>query len=51
MDIRFDEAAEAFRHDVRTWLEANVPTTPMPRHPEGAFQYRRDWQRKAFEAG
>lgn len=51
MDVRFDAAAETFRHEVRTWLDANVPTTPTPRDPEGAFNHMREWQRKTFEAG
>ena len=51
MDIRFDDTAEAFRHEIRTWLEANVPTEPMPGHPDAAFQYRRDWQRRMYDAG
>ena len=51
MNIRFDAATEAFRHDVRTWLEANLPTTPMPQDAEDAFKYMRDWQRKMYDAG
>jgi alkylation response protein AidB-like acyl-CoA dehydrogenase len=51
MDIRFDAATEAFRHDIRTWLEANVPTTPMPSTPQEAFAYMRTWQRQMYDAG
>jgi alkylation response protein AidB-like acyl-CoA dehydrogenase len=51
MEIRFDAASEAFRQEVRTWLEANVPQTPMPRDPVPAFQYMRDWQRRMYNAG
>lgn len=51
MDIYFDEATEAFRQEIRTWLEANVPTAPMPKDPEAAFNYMRDWQRQMFDAG
>lgn len=51
MDIHFDASAEAFRHELRTWLEANAPTTPMPSDPDDAFQYRRDWQRTMYDAG
>ena len=51
MDIRFDANAEAFRRDVRTWLEANVPTDPMPSDPDAAFQYRSNWQRTMYDAG
>ena len=51
MDVRFDDATEAFRQEVRTWLEANVPKEPMPSDPEGAFHYMRAWQKKMFDAG
>jgi alkylation response protein AidB-like acyl-CoA dehydrogenase len=51
MDVRFDDATEAFRQEVRAWLEANVPKEPMPRDPEGAFHYTRAWQKKMFDAG
>ena len=51
MDVRFDEATEAFRQEVRAWLEANVPKEPMPSDPEGAFHYTRAWQKKMFDAG
>ena len=51
MDVRFDDATEAFRQEVRTWLEANVPRESMSSDPEGAFRYTRAWQKKMFEAG
>ncbi len=51
MDIHFDENAEAFRHEIRTWLEANVPAEPLPSDPDAAFQYRRAWQRHMYDAG
>jgi alkylation response protein AidB-like acyl-CoA dehydrogenase len=51
MDVRFDAATEAFRQQVRSWLEANVPTTPEPHDATDAFHYRRAWQRKMFNAG
>ena len=51
MDVRFDDATEAFRQEVRTWLEANVPREPMPSDPLGAFHYTRAWQKKMFDAG
>jgi alkylation response protein AidB-like acyl-CoA dehydrogenase len=51
MDVRFDDATEAFRQEVRAWLEANVPKEPMPKDPEGAFHYTRAWQKKMFDAG
>ena len=51
MDVRFDDATEAFRQEVRAWLEANVPKEPMPSDPKGAFHYTRAWQKKMFDAG
>jgi len=51
MDIRFDANAEAFRSEVRAWLEANVPTDPMPSDPDAAFQYMSNWQRTMYDAG
>lgn len=51
MDIRFDAETEQFRQEVRTWLEANVPTAPMPKEAAPAFQYMRDWQGKMYRAG
>src|SRR2546429_6499532 len=51
MDVRFDDATEAFRQEVRTWLEANVPKEPRPSDPDGAFHYMRAWQKKMFDGG
>jgi alkylation response protein AidB-like acyl-CoA dehydrogenase len=51
MDIRFDDKTERFRQEVRTWLEANVPTGPLPDDPEAAFDVMRDWQRNMYDAG
>jgi alkylation response protein AidB-like acyl-CoA dehydrogenase len=41
---------EAFRDELRGWLDANHPG----REPEGddaGFEFRRDWQKKLYEAG
>jgi alkylation response protein AidB-like acyl-CoA dehydrogenase len=51
MDIRFDAATETFRQEIRTWLAAHVPQTPMPSAPAAAFQYMREWQRRMYDAG
>ena len=51
MDVRFDAATEAFRHELRSWLEAHVPRQPLASDPGEAFQQRRAWQRHMFEAG
>lgn len=34
MEVRCDAATEIFRQEVRTWLEANGPCTPMPCVPK-----------------
>ena len=51
MDIRFDDNATAFQQTIRSWLEANVPKESLPKDPDAAFQYRRAWQRKMYDAG
>ena len=51
MDLHFDADAQAFQRELRAWLEANVPRDPMPDSPDAAFQYRRAWQKKMYEAG
>src|SRR3989442_12839462 len=51
MDVRFDDATEAFRQEVRTWLEANVPKEPRPSDSDDAFHYMRAWQKKMFDGG
>jgi len=54
VDLRYSEADERFRAELRDWLAENVPAhgaTP----PWGDWQARRDydtsWQRKLFDAG
>ncbi len=51
MDMHFDAEAEAFRKELRTWLDANVPSDPMPDDQDEAFEYRRVWQKKMYDAG
>ena len=56
MDLGFSATEEAFRDEVRAWLEANLP--PEWRH-RGIGGYRedeeegvqREWQRRLHEAG
>ncbi len=50
MDLTLSPAEEAFRDEVRGWLEANNPG-PEPNGDEAAFAFRRDWQRQLNEAG
>src|SRR4051812_26374545 len=52
MDLTWSPEDEAFRHEVRSWLEANKPPLPMP--PGETFagaQAHRDWERTLFDAG
>jgi alkylation response protein AidB-like acyl-CoA dehydrogenase len=46
MDLTFTEAEEEFRHEARTWLEANIPSTPLKSMdtPDG-FEEHREWER------
>lgn len=52
MDLALDDEQVAFRDEVRAWLEANVPTSPLPPldTSEGVETARR-WERKLYEAG
>jgi alkylation response protein AidB-like acyl-CoA dehydrogenase len=50
MDLTLTPEEEAFRDEVRTWLEENHPG-PEPDGEEPKFLFRRDWQRKMHEAG
>ena len=52
MDLRYTEADEAFRRDLRAWLEDQVPAHgPPPSDWDARRRYDTDWQRKLFEAG
>jgi len=50
MDLTLSPAEEAFRDEIRAWLEANHPGQE-PSGDEAAFQFRRDWQRRLNDAG
>jgi alkylation response protein AidB-like acyl-CoA dehydrogenase len=52
MDLNLTEAQQAFRDEVRGWLEANVPSEPLKSAstPEG-FEQHKAWERKLYEAG
>ena len=50
MDLTLSPTEEAFRDEVRAWLEANKPGAE-PDGDESGFQFRRDWQRKLHENG
>ena len=51
MDIGWSEAEEAFRAEVRGWLEANKPSLPMPSGDSAAgVGAPLEWERKLFDA-
>lgn len=47
MDLAYTEQQKAFRAEVRTWLEANVPKEPLQSFDTAeGFQQHRDWEAK-----
>ena len=51
MDLTLDPTREEFRAEVRDWLAANVPSTPLPSLDTAAgFAAHRDWERQLFDA-
>ncbi|MBO6726728.1 MAG: acyl-CoA dehydrogenase family protein [Rhizobiaceae bacterium] len=51
MDLTYSPEEDAFRAEVRAWMEANVPPSPLPSFDatrEG-FEAHRDWERKLAE--
>ena len=50
MDLTLSPAEEAFRDELRSWLEANNPGREPP-GDDAAFDFRRAWQRKLNGAG
>lgn len=54
MDLRYSEAEEQFRKELREWLAATLPTLPPKPHQDD-WPARRDydtgWQKKLFDAG
>jgi alkylation response protein AidB-like acyl-CoA dehydrogenase len=50
VDLTLSPAEEAFRDELRSWLEANHPG-PEPAGDEASFEFRRGWQRRLNEAG
>ena len=52
MDLNLTAQQEAFRDEVRGWLEANVPSDPLPpTYTEEGFRAAREWERKLYDAG
>ncbi|HEX8743304.1 MAG TPA: acyl-CoA dehydrogenase family protein [Thermoleophilaceae bacterium] len=50
MDLTLSPQEQAFRDELREWLEANHPGEE-PAGDEAAFEFRRKWQRKLADAG
>jgi alkylation response protein AidB-like acyl-CoA dehydrogenase len=50
VELTLSPAEEAFRDELRSWLENNHPGDE-PTGDEATFQFRRDWQRKLHDAG
>jgi hypothetical protein len=46
MDFDYSPEDEAFRRELRTWLEANAPHEPMQSLAGGFEQDEADWNRK-----
>jgi alkylation response protein AidB-like acyl-CoA dehydrogenase len=51
MDLKFSPEDEAYRLELRHWLEDNLPTEPVPMDQDESFVHRRAWQRKLSEHG
>jgi alkylation response protein AidB-like acyl-CoA dehydrogenase len=52
MDLDYTPSEEAFRREARTWLQANVPKTPLPSgDTAGGFALHRQWEKKLYDAG
>ncbi len=54
MDLRYTDAEEAFRRELRAWLEATLPGLPARPDPndwQGRRAYDTHWQRLLFDAG
>jgi alkylation response protein AidB-like acyl-CoA dehydrogenase len=50
VDLTLNAQEQAFRDEVRAWLEANHPG-PTPHGDEARFAFEREWQRKLHAAG
>jgi hypothetical protein len=52
MDLRYTAGQQAFRAEARAWLEANVPTEPLPSFDTaGGFEAHRAWERRLHAGG
>jgi alkylation response protein AidB-like acyl-CoA dehydrogenase len=52
IDLRYTAEQDAFRNEARTWLEANVPTEPLPSMDTAeGFAAHRQWERRLNDGG
>lgn len=52
MDLTYTPEQQAFRQEVRSWLQTNVPTEPLPSFDtEDGFSAHRVWEAKLAEQG
>ena len=52
MDLNFTDSENAFRKECRAWLEANVPSEPLPSgDTKEGFALHLEWEHKLFDAG
>jgi alkylation response protein AidB-like acyl-CoA dehydrogenase len=51
MDLTLSPQEEAFRDELREWLEANKPGDEPEGDDTAAFEFRKAWQRKLADAG
>lgn len=56
MQLHYDESAERFRAEFRSWLEENIPSdeersASVPRSSADLPAWARAWQRRLFDAG
>lgn len=51
MDLTWSDDEERFRHEIRSWLEANVPAEPLPSgDTEAGFRRHQEWEKVLFDA-
>jgi alkylation response protein AidB-like acyl-CoA dehydrogenase len=51
MDLSWSPEEDAFRAEVRAWLEANVPASPLPSGDTAeGFARHLEWERRLFDA-
>jgi alkylation response protein AidB-like acyl-CoA dehydrogenase len=53
MELKYSTEDEAFRAEVREWLQRHLPETrrQLPSNPMAAVEQSRSWQRRLYEAG